>query len=252
MHSAWLCLCVANTAAAADLRTLSRRAAVGASAQLWASQAAWAENTRGVQWRVTLPEGFSIARSLESVVRIRAETVLAAEDPVRGQQVKLLLIPFGVQAAGSFSPDEQLGLASYFLDAGKGAPTQADAEQVAKTMLTSAGRSPTVLQLRAAGSVGAATDANGRRYVRYAYESERCAEPLDGGECLSGAVSKRKSLAAVTVASISQYRTNTERQRMQEMGQERNVDVLWLLTASTRADADDAVLQQIMRSFMIP
>lgn len=52
------------------------------------------------------------------------------------------------------------------------------------------------------------------------------------GECY-GATSKRRTLAAVTVSSISQYRTNTERERMAELGQVPTRLILNLLCAHT-------------------
>ena len=84
---------------------------------------------------------------------------------------------------------------------------------------------------------GAASESSrrGRRYVAYEYAAAKCAGEIDGGECI-GTTSARRNLAVATVAPISQYRTNTERARMAELGQERNVDVLWLLTLS----ADEA------------
>ena len=53
--------------------------------------------SRGTQWRLSLPDDFIVARELSSVVRVRAETVLAAES--NGVEVKLQLVPLGQQAA---------------------------------------------------------------------------------------------------------------------------------------------------------
>ena len=100
-------------------------------------------------------------------------------------------------------------------------------------MTASAKRSPGVASLTRMGGATGASE-GGRGYVRYGYALERCTggELLDDGECLGGSLAKRKTLAAVTISSISQFRTNTERERMRELGQVRNVDVLWLLTLS--------------------
>ena len=83
----------------------------------------------------------------------------------------------------------------------------------------------------------------------------KCTGEVDGDYCL-GSEAKRSALATVTVSPISQYRTNTERQRMKEAGQERNVDVLWLLTLSAPAGSWDAALRErcraIAASFEVP
>lgn len=57
------------------------------------------------------------------------------------------------------------------------------------------------------------------------------------------------------VSSVSQYRTNTERQRMRELGQERNVQVLWLLTLSAPEGAYAGLqlaFEKAASSFTVP
>ena len=72
------------------------------------------------------------------------------------------------------------------------------------------------------GGAGAKAYTNaeeGRRYVRYSYAATRCVVgEYDDGECY-GSLATRRSLATVTMSSLSQYRTNTERERMKELGQ---------------------------------
>ena len=189
-----------------------------------------------------------VQKQLASIVRVRTETMFLADD-TSGATIKLLLLPLGQQAGGSLSGDEQLGLAKYFFDASPGSP-----EEVAKAMTASASRSPTVTKLARAGSVAASEAADGARYVRYGYDSTRCSEPLDDGECF-GELLKKRSTAVVAMSSLSQYRTNTERQRMQELGQERNVNVLWLLTLTAPADAwskFEAPFEAVAASFRVP
>jgi len=201
----------------------------------------------GVQWTVTLPEEFAVSRQLESIVRVRVEQVLAAEAP-GGLQCKLLLVPFGQQASGSLDSDEQLSLARYFFDA-QGSPTE-----VARTMLTSAGRSPGVLSTAQSGEASLARDGSGRRYVTYSYESERCTGEVYQGECM-GTSTRRVSYAALTMSSLSQFRTNTERERMAEQGRVREVNVLWLLTASAPEGMSGDVrksLKAIATSLYVP
>ena len=72
---------------------------------------------------------------------------LAAEEP-GGVQARLLLVPFGQQAAGSLPGEDQLLLASHFLGGGDGG----DAQQVASVMAASAARSPTVLGVERVGT----------------------------------------------------------------------------------------------------
>jgi len=173
--------------------------------------------------------------------------VLAAEAP-GGLQCKLLLVPFGQQASGSLGSDEQLALAKFFYD-GDGSPAE-----IARTMLASAGRSPGVLGTSQLGEAQVATDGAGKRYVTYSYESNRCAGEVYDGECL-GAAARRTTFAAVTMSSVSQFRTKTERERMAELGQVREVNVLWLLTASAPAGVGaefQKSLQAIAASLSVP
>ena len=215
---------------------LGRRSTLAAAAGAFASptllRPTFADEVEGgAQWELTLPDRFAIARRLASIVRIRVETMLSADDG-RGTTAKLLLLPLGQQTAGSLTADEQLLLARYFIGGGDGAaPSGAD---VAAALAASARRSPTVLSLALKGAASESSR-RGRRYVAYEYAAAKCAGEIDGGEC-TGTTSARRNLAVATVAPISQYRTNTERARMAELGQERNVDVLWLLTLS----ADEA------------
>jgi len=192
----------------------------------------------GVQWNIDLPDEFAVQRQLASIVRVRIETVLQAEE-ASGATAKLLLLPFGAQAGGSLNGDEQFAIASYVYN-GEGSVST-----VGKTMLSSASRSPGVVSLKPQGAPSGYTAADGRRYVRYGYVTERCAGELDGGDCY-GTVSTRRTMATLTMSSISQYRTNEERKRMAELGQVRNVDVLWLLTLSA---PDGAPWQKLEKTF---
>ena len=90
---------------------------------------------------------------------------------------------------------------------------------------------------------------------QYQYVVEKCAGTLDDGECF-GSKTRRRNVATATMSSISQFRTNTERQRMAELGRTREVNVLWLLTLSAPADKwDDKTesrLRAIASSFALP
>ena len=173
----------------------------------------------GVQWRIELPPQFSVSRSLSSLVRVRAETALLASDEVSGASAKLLVLPFGEQAGGSLSADEQLELARYFFSAQNDA--DAGARDVGAIMAASAARSPGVAAFRPQRAPQPAYYlADGRRYVRYTYTSARCAAPSVGEACdPSEALPERRTLATVTMSGVSQFRTNTERERMRELGQ---------------------------------
>lgn len=203
----------------------------------------------GVQWLLDLPSNFAVQRQLASIVRVRTETVLQADDVTTGATVKLLLLPLGQQAGGSLSADDQLALATYVYS-GEGS-----ADVVGKTMTASAARSPGVLKLTQQGAASGYTADDGRRYVRYQYTSQRCAGEYDEGECF-GTLSTRRTLATLTMSSVSQYRTNTERERMKEMGQARNVDVLWLLTLSAPVgaawDSIEPVFERLSKTLRVP
>lgn len=109
-----------------------------------------------------LPDRFTIERQLASIVRVRVETVLSADAP-GGLQVRLLLVPFGRQAGGSFDSDEQLELATYFLDSKQ----RGEPSRISALMAGSAARSPGVLEVVPVGSaIETGPDANGRRYAR--------------------------------------------------------------------------------------
>ena len=57
------------------------------------------------------------------------------------------------------------------------------------------------------------------------------------------------------MSSLSQFRTNTERARMQEMGQTRNVQVLWLLTLTAPEAAWpklEPTFEKVANSFYVP
>ena len=205
----------------------------------------------GVQWQLELPDEFVVQRQLASIVRVRVETMLAADDPSSGSTVKLLLLPFGQQAGGSLTADEQLALARHFFEP-ESSPE--GPEVVSATMATSAARSPTISSLARVGKASGYQAADGTRYVKYGYESTRCSEPLDDGECF-GSLSKRRTLATVAMSSLSQYRTNTERERMKELGQARNVNVLWLLTVTAPAAVYsklEGTFEGISNSFAVP
>ena len=165
--------------------------------------------------------------------------------------MKLTLLPFGQQAGGSLNADEQLAVATHFFN--KVADVKGP-ETVATTMANSVARSPTIASLAREGAAAGSEAADGARYVRFAYKSARCSEPLDDGECF-GTLAKRRTIAAVSMSSLSQYRTNTERERMKELGQSRNVQVLWLLTLTAPEAAWDKVaptLENIAASFRVP
>lgn len=201
-------------------------AAAGAGTSLAGATApARAAEKGGVQWLLDLPDNFAVQRQLASIVRVRTESVLLADDPATGATIKLLLLPFGQQAGGSLNADDQLALATYIYN-GDGS-----VEAIGKIMTASAARSPGVVKLTPQGTASSYTAGDGRRYVSYGYTVEKCGGEVDDGECF-GTLTTRRTLATLTMSSISQYRTNTERERMKEMGQARNVDVLWLLTAS--------------------
>ena len=252
-------LCLALTSAAALLTPpqrapLTRRTALfnGIAASSFAlAQPAPVEAAvkGGVQWSLDVPEAFAVQRQLSSIVRVKREPVLQAEDEATGATIKLLLLPFGQQAGASLDADEQFKIASFVYN-GEGSPSD-----VGKTMITSAARSPGILKLTPQGAVSDFQAADGRRYVRYGYVAERCSGEIDSGECY-GSTSKRRTLAALTMSPISQYRTNTERERMQAAGQARNVDVLWLLTCSAPDGAAWAKLEptfeKIVASLTIP
>ena len=196
----------------------------------------------GAQWELDLPASFAISRRLASIVRSRVSEMLMAEDPTSGVQARLLLIPLGQQAAGSLNSDDQLLLASHFFGGSDGG----SAEDVAKVMSGSAARSPSVVKVERVGGARERKDRNGRTYVSFGYDVQKCAgELLDDKECL-GDVSSRRTLSSLTVAPISQYRTNTERQRMEELGQKREVNVLWLLTLSA---PDGAAYEKLAPAF---
>ena len=205
----------------------------------------------GVQWSIDVPDSFAVQQQLASIVRVKVNSMFQADDPSSGASIKLLLLPFGQQAGGSLNSDEQLIVAKHFFDA---TPDADGPKNVATTMATSASRSPNIQSLSRFGGEKGYSAADGARYVQYRYESSRCSEPLDDGECF-GSSSKRKTLATVAMSSLSQYRTNTERERMQALGQERNVQVLWLLTLTAPADAWPKLEPQfegIANSFVVP
>jgi hypothetical protein len=249
-------VCAASALSAPRAGLHNRREAVlglGAAASSFAALStplpASAVARGGVQWALDVPDEFVVQRQLSSIVRAKREAVLQADDEATGAAVKLLLLPFGQQAGASLDADEQFAIASFIYN-GEG-----DAATVGKTMTTSAARSPGIVSLTPQGSASGYTAADGRRYVRYGYIAERCAGELDGGDCY-GTTSKRRTLAALTMSPISQYRTNTERERMQAAGQVRNVDVLWLLTCSAPDGAAwnklEAKFEKIVASMNIP
>lgn len=238
----------------------SRRAAIGALSAAGIllgepAPPASAIARGGVSWNIDLPDEYVVQRQLASIVRVRLETCLAADDPATSAQVKLICLPFGQQAGASLTGDEQLAVANYFFAPGADASSATEAEAVANVMVDSAARSPTVVALQRAGGVKAYKGSDGRRYVRYGYQSTKCVGELDDGECF-GTLAKRRTLATVTMSSLSQFRTNTERARAQELGQVRNVDVLWLLTLSA-PDGDawarlEPTFQRISDSLSVP
>lgn len=174
---ALLGLLVATTAAATRL-PLNRRAAcsgllAGATGTLLVPpQHASAEAKGGVQWSIDLPPSFQVQRQLASIVRVRTETVLLADDPATGAQAKLLLLPFGQQAGGSLDSDEQLQLATFFFPLPKdlGEPLQPGADTVSTLLATSASRSPGIVALKRLGAASAVATED-KRYVRCARRS---------------------------------------------------------------------------------
>lgn len=205
----------------------------------------------GVSWNLQLPETFAVKERLASTVRIKLNTMLQAEDAATGATVKLLQLPLGLQARASLDGDEQFAVAKHFFDA-KVAPD--GPAIVAKTMTTSASRSPSIVELKQVGDAKGYEADDGARYVRYGYTQARCSDEIYDGECL-GTLSKKRTLAMVSMSSVSQYRTNTEKARMAELGQERNVQVLWLLTL-TAPEASwakvEPTFEGIAASFTVP
>jgi hypothetical protein len=234
--------------------SLSRRESLGCGLALglWHPTSAVADAKGGVQWSIELADTFEVQRQLTSIVRIKTETMLLADDASTGAQAKLLLLPFGQQAGASLSAEEQLALATFFFD--QGALDEKAADGIAAIMATSAARSPSVVSLSQTGASKVYSNA-GRRFLRYQYAADKCIGEVDGGECL-GSLTKRRAISTVTMSSISQYRTNTERQRMQELGQVRNVQVLWLLTLSAPDGADwkalEPTFERMSASFAVP
>ena len=233
---------------------LTRRAAAICATGLLTSRHALktlADDERGgVSWSITLDDDFAVSRQLASIVRVRVETMLAAEDPRTGAQVKLLLLPFGAQAAASLSGDQQLALADFFLSSAP--PTAEGATAVSSSMTASAALSPSVFNMRSFGTPSYAS-VGGHTHVFYRYSYDKCTGDAYEGECL-GSLAPRRTLAAVTMSSLSQYRTNTERERMRELGQVRNVDVLWLLTLSAPGAAWEQLsprFERMARSFVV-
>lgn len=206
----------------------------------------------GVQWSLELPDSFSVQTQLSSIVRIRVATMLEANDATTGATIKLLLLPFGQQSGGSLTADEQLSVASHFFD--KRVDAAAGPESVAATMAASVARSPTIASLSREGVAQGFEAADGARYVRFGYKSARCSEALDDGECF-GSLSKRRTVATVAMSSLSQFRTNTERERMQAEGRTRQVQVLWLLTLTAPESAwprVESTLEGVATSFRVP
>lgn len=226
--------------------------AAAAAASLTAVQPSFAKAKGGVQWVLDVPPSFAIERQLGSIVRIKTETMLLAEAAESDAQIKLLLLPFGQQAGSSLDGDEQLKLAEFFFD--QGSIDAAAADAVSKALVASAARSPSVTALNSVGKTDAYA-ADGRRYVQYSYVAEKCAGEIDGGKCL-GTTSKRRTMAIATLSSISQFRTNTERERMQAEGRVRNVQVLWLLTLSAPEGAAwksvEPIFEKAGASFRVP
>jgi len=224
---------------------------VGLAASSAVPRAALASPRGGVSWSLDLPESFSVQTQLSSIVRIRVATMFEANDAASGAQVKLLLLPFGQQTGGSLNGDEQLEVAKHFFDP-ETLPTGPDT--VATTLANSVARSPTILSLSREGAASGYQADDNARYVKFGYKSSRCSEPLDDGECF-GSLAKRHTLATVSMSSLSQFRTNTERERMKEEGRVRNVNVLWLLTL-TAPDASwekvAPMFENVAASFRVP
>lgn len=232
-------------------RQLAAAAALPLTAVTLSPQRALAEAQGGVSWTLELPPQFAVQERLASIVRVRVATMLKADDEQTGVTIKLLLLPFGKQTGGSLDGDEQLAVAEYFFNPPNSAGSP---EVVAKTMTGSAARSPGITSLARVGGVSGYEGSDGARYVKYAYESARCSGEVYDGECL-GSLSSRRTLALVSMSSLSQYRTNTERERMKELGQERNVQVLWLLTLSAPSKSwasNEAALERIAATFRVP
>lgn len=265
LRFAILCLTLANSSFALHLPSRSdaawtrRQVAVAAagsslltSQALLPLQASAAEKSEGgVSWSIDLPPDFNVQERLASITRIKIATMLKADSEASGATVKLLLLPLGQQAGGSLNADEQFAVATHFFDA----QSKTDGpDTVAKTMTTSASRSPGIASLARVGKASGYEAADGARYVKYEYTSSRCAGELYEGECL-GSLSNKRTLAMVSMSSLSQYRTNTERAKMKELGQERNVQVLWLLTMTAPEKAwsgSEATFERIAASFKVP
>jgi hypothetical protein len=153
---------------AAAVVSENRRVVLRGAAATLSTQARWFpavaadREEGGVQWQVDLPDSFDVSRRLASIVRVRAETMLAAEEPASGFNAKLVLVPFGQQAAGSLNADEQLAIASYFLGGEKAPPSE-----IAALLSASGARSPNVLGLQLVdGSTKAYSDSKLHDYVQ--------------------------------------------------------------------------------------
>jgi len=228
----------------------------------------------GVEWSIQLlpnPSDWKTTKRLESVVRIRPETVLLASQPQLGLEVKIIKVPLGQAASASFSPEDQLTLSQFFEAAAERKDlTPGDGERgVADTVLRSLRRqaeagTSALRQVYPAEFGDAAPKLykrfsnkadRQRAYVRFGFESDTCPRlDVDGG--CETKLERRRHVSVVTVGLETQARTLTERQMMDSGEMEfRQIDVLWLCTASSPArrwDETERTLNQVVDSFLVP
>lgn len=228
------------------------------------------------EWDIDLVSGWKISKKLDSVVRIQALTVLAANNADLGLELSLRKVPLGATAASAFPPNDMLALATYFAANNaqdNNAPSSStspgtnmgakDMEAIMRRSLEAQAQSLRTPLRAVYDAVGSGPEAYSRfskgrvlpqRYLQYAYESDSCRQlDIDGG--CEGRPERRRHLAVITVGLETQARTLAERQAMEDGEMEaRQIDVLWLLTMSAPAvrwpTAEPAALA-VARSFSV-
>jgi hypothetical protein len=222
----------------------------------------------GPEWSLPLlPPYFTVLRKLDSNTRLRGEVMLLARDDDEGIEVKITKLPLGAPASANFLPVEQVSLVKGtglpLLD-GRGYSGEfLEASQVAQIMFHSLERqiaSNPSSPLRSFEPIPSLTreakDARGRRYIRYAYGSTKCAGVPDfDGYCESGTV-ERRTIASVTTSLQLQARTQTEREQMERGdAQRRDFDVLWICSVSAPPrlflGSVGDFLESIVKSFQV-
>uniref|UniRef100_A0A7S2HEX5 Uncharacterized protein n=1 Tax=Octactis speculum TaxID=3111310 RepID=A0A7S2HEX5_9STRA len=193
------------------------------------------------EWSVDLSDGWKVKQKLDSVVRIKAQTVLQASLPEMGLEMKVTKIPLGITAASAFTSEDQLLLARYFSsDDSRYGPNDV-AEAMVRSLQAQADTQRSTLRALYPATDGQPptglkrvdpTDAVTRRYVKYAYDSNTCRSVDLDGVC-EGSPVRRNHVASVTVNLETQARTLAEKQMMDSGDMERRqIDVLWLCTLS--------------------